>query len=184
MYLALFQNRHAPASRFVQMATVSASGRPANRTLVFRGFLNGTSQLTFVTDLRSPKTAELEQSPWAEICWYFPVTHEQFRIGGPITVVGEKSTDPGLLAARDQSWCALPEATRITFTWPAPGHPRDERVPFPTAHPDAETPLSHFGLLVLDPQTVDFLEINGHPQNRWEFRREQEDRWSGIEINP
>jgi pyridoxamine 5'-phosphate oxidase len=184
LILALFQNRHAPASRFVQMATLSALGRPANRTLVFRGFLNETSQLTFVTDLRSPKTSELARAPWAEICWYFPVTHEQFRIGGPITVVGEDATDQGLLLTRREAWRALPEATRITFTWPAPGLPRDLGVPFPTEHPDAETPLPHFGLLVLDPHTVDFLEINGHPQNRWEFQRDEEGRWSGIEVNP
>ena len=126
LYLALFQNRHAPASRLVQMATVNAQGRPANRTLVFRGFVNETSQLTFATDLRSPKTSELVHSPWAELCWYFPVTHEQFRIAGPITVVGPDATDHVLAAARRDAWRALPEATRITFTWPAPGLPRDQ----------------------------------------------------------
>jgi pyridoxamine 5'-phosphate oxidase len=108
--------------------------------------------LTFATDLRSPKTAELAHSPWVEVCWSFPVTHEQFRIGGPITVVGNDATD--------------------------------DRVPFPRDHPDPETPLPHFGLLVLDPQTVDLLEINGHPQNRWEFHRNEKGSWSGLEINP
>ena len=62
LVLALYQNRHAPDSRFVQMATVRADGRPANRTLVFRGFLNDTPQLTFVTDARSTKVAELRTS--------------------------------------------------------------------------------------------------------------------------
>ena len=77
--LAIYLNRRAPASRFLQMATVRADGRPGNRTVVFRGFLNDTSLLTFVSDLRSSKLADLAKSPWVEVCWYFPVTHEQFR---------------------------------------------------------------------------------------------------------
>src|SRR5271165_5693014 len=87
--LALYLNRHAPQSRFVQMATVRADGRPANRTLTFRGFLDETHSLTFAADARGHVTTELAKAPWAEICWYFPVTREQFRIAGPITLVGE-----------------------------------------------------------------------------------------------
>jgi hypothetical protein len=55
---------------------------------------------------------------------------------------------------------------------------------FPTEHPDPESPLPHFGLLVLDPHAVDFLEINGDPQNRWQFNRNDQGRWSGFEVNP
>jgi pyridoxamine 5'-phosphate oxidase len=184
LILAIYLNRRAPAARFVQMATVRPDGRPANRTLVFRGFLNETSQLTFATDLRSSKLADLTKSAWVEGCWYFPVTHEQFRIGGPLTAVGANTTDPVLSAARLECWRTLPEPTRLSFTWPAPGEPRDGRVPFPTEHPDPETPLAHFGLLVLDPEMVDFLEINGHPQNRWQYYRDDSGRWSGREVNP
>ena len=72
----------------------------------------------------------------------------------------------------------------MTFAWPTPGQPRSAGVVFPTEHPDSETPVPHFGLLVLDPDTVDFLEINGHPQNRWQFQRDNHGRWSGIEVNP
>jgi pyridoxamine 5'-phosphate oxidase len=184
LVLAIYLNRRAPASRFVQMATVRANGRPANRTLVFRGFLNETSLLIFATDLRSPKLAELAGSPLVEVCWYFPVTHEQFRIGGLMTSVTADTADAGLSAARRECWRDLPEATRITFTWPAPGQPRVSGIPFPREHPDPETPLPHFGLLVLDPHNVDFLEINGHPQDRWQFRRDDRGRWSGLEVNP
>src|SRR5471030_2329762 len=71
LVLALYQNRNAPNARFVQMATVRADGRPADRSLVFRGFLHETHQLTFATDTRGRKTAELAVSPRAELCWYF-----------------------------------------------------------------------------------------------------------------
>jgi len=184
LVLALYQNRHAPYSRFVQLATVRADGRPSNRTVVFRGFLDDTAQLTFVTDARSPKVAELGHSPWSEVCWYFPVTHEQFRIGGPTTLVGADARDRGLLDARRACWRDLAEAVRLSFTWPAPGEPRADGVRFPTEHPDPAEPLPHFCLLILDPHEVDQLELNGNPQNRWEYKRDDHGRWSGAEVNP
>jgi pyridoxamine 5'-phosphate oxidase len=184
LVLAIYMNRRAPASRLLQMASVRPDGRPANRTLVFRGFLGDTAQLTFVTDLRSPKLADLSKSSWVEVCWYFPVTHEQFRIGGGVIVVGPDATDPALSTARAECWRELPEPTRLSFTWPTSGEPRDSRVPYPKEHPDPESPLPQFGLLVLDPESVDFLEINGQPQNRWLFQRGAQGQWSGREINP
>ena len=51
------------------------------------------------------------------------MTHEQFRIGGTIRLIGEDSGDATLAAARRETWRDLPEATRTSFTWPAPGLP-------------------------------------------------------------
>jgi pyridoxamine 5'-phosphate oxidase len=184
LVLALYQNRSAPDSRFVQMATVRADGRPANRTVVFRGFLGDSPRLTFVTDARSDKVAELARAPWSELCWHFPMTHVQFRISGPTTVVRHDSGDAGLLDARRGAWRELAEPVRVSFTWPAPGEPRESHLPFPSVHPDQETPLSHFCLLILDPHEVDILELNGNPQNRWNYRRIEPAGWHGTEINP
>jgi pyridoxamine 5'-phosphate oxidase len=184
LVLAIYQNRDAPRSRFIQMATVRGDGRPANRTVVFRGFLNRGPRLTFVTDARSEKITELEHAAWSQLCWYFPVTHEQFRISGPVTLVRHDTDQPALHDARRDAWRSLAESVRISFTWPTPGEPRDGSVPFPSAHPDPETPPSHFCLLVLDPHEVDLLEINGSPQNRWIYRLNEAGRWQGAEVNP
>jgi PPOX class probable FMN-dependent enzyme len=184
LVLALYLNRQAPTSRLVQLATVRADGRPANRTMLFSGFLDESPLLTFHTDGRSDKVAELGHSSWAEACWYFPVTHEQFRIGGTVTVVGEGARDRGLLDARREAWREMADATRISFNWPAPGSPRTQGVPFPSDCPDPEEPVRHFCLLVLDPQVVDYLELNGNPQNRWVYQRDDQGRWSGAEVNP
>lgn len=48
---ALEANKELRHSTYYQIATVSPSGRPSNRTVVFRGFLPG-SKLSFVTDHR------------------------------------------------------------------------------------------------------------------------------------
>jgi pyridoxamine 5'-phosphate oxidase len=184
LVLALYQNRHAPDSRLVQLATVRGNGRPANRTVVFRGFWNETADLTFAADARSQKVSELGRSPWAEACWYFPITHEQFRISGPITIVSAETSDGALAEARTRAWRELAEPVQLTFAWPAPGGPRRAGVPFPIEHPDPKQPLPQFCLLIMEPREVDHLEINGNPQNRWAFQRGDDGRWSGAEVNP
>lgn len=65
---ALKANEACRHSRYVQLATVRPDGRPANRTIVYRGQLEGDSDvLTFVTDSRSRKIEEIAHSPWGEV---------------------------------------------------------------------------------------------------------------------
>jgi PPOX class probable FMN-dependent enzyme len=182
--LALYRNRQAPSSRCVQLATIRQDGRPANRTVLFRGFLLDTHRLTFVVDRRSAKVEDVTRLPWAEACWYFPATHEQFRIGGATSLVGAAEADPALREVRGECWRELSDSARLSFAWPAPGEPRNARSPFPTDVPDRASPLPQFCLLVLDPREVDHLEINGNPQNRWNYRCDDLGRWSAVEVNP
>ena len=56
---ALHRNRSLAFARYLQLATVRASGRPANRTVVFRGFLADTNQLKFIIDIRSQRQRKL-----------------------------------------------------------------------------------------------------------------------------
>ena len=172
-------------SRYVQLATLRENGRPAVRTLVFRGFLGETHHLTFATDGRSEKVVELEHSPWAEACWYFHQTREQFRFLGTVTLVGAEIHDRALSEARVEVWRGMSEESRLSYTWPEPGRPRGmPRPPFPTLAPDPLVPLPHFCLLVLEPREVDHLELHGNPQHRWKYSRDAHGRWSGVEVNP
>ena len=84
---SLKKNARLANARYAQLATVKENGRPANRTIVYRGFLNDTCRLTFVTDRRAKKIGELRVNPWVELCWYFPQTREQYRIAGRMSVV-------------------------------------------------------------------------------------------------
>ena len=184
LVLALYRNRHVAQSRYMQLATIRADGRPANRTVVFRGFIGHTDRITIITDTRSAKVGELDAAPWAEICWYFPMTREQFRLGGRVTVVREDSDDETYRKARRDTWRELAAATRQSFTWPPPGAPRDPAIPFIEEVPDPEVPPPTFALLVIEPIEVDHLEIDGSPQNRWAYRRGDDGQWNGREINP
>jgi pyridoxamine 5'-phosphate oxidase len=184
LVLALYRNRHVAQARYLQLATVRGDGRPANRTVVFRGFLGDTEAITFVTDTRSAKVRDLKANPWVEACWFFPMTREQFRLSGRGRVVREGDEDEADRQARRQTWRALPEATRQSFTWPTPGERREPSVPFVEVTPDPDEPLSEFGLVVLEPVEVDHLELDGNPQNRWSYRRDETGEWAGHEVNP
>jgi PPOX class probable FMN-dependent enzyme len=163
---ALEQNHDLPHARYVQLATVRLDGRPANRTVVFRGFWDDSNQLKFVTDARSRKVAEINHQPWAEVCWYFANTREQFRLAGKLTLVGHQEFSPLLQNARQRTWHELSDTARTQFTWSEPGTPRAENQEFNLSPPDLLTPLPDFCLLLLNPDQVDHLKLCGDPQNR------------------
>jgi PPOX class probable FMN-dependent enzyme len=182
--LALHRNRRSPQSRFVQLATVRPDGRPAVRTVVFRGFLGESGSAVFTTDARSAKCAEIRLRPDAELCWYFPETREQFRLSGVARLVDESTAAPDLLATRARTWRELSDAARVSFTWPAPGAPRPPGIAFPEMPPDAEAPPGAFALIVFSASRVDFLELDGDPQHRWSYSVDEKGAWSGREVNP
>lgn len=180
---ALHRNRSQPEACFLQLATIQLNGQPANRTVVFRGFLDDTDQLKFVTDARSDKAGQIEQNPQGEACWYFVKTREQFRIAGTLTLVRDTYPHAALQQARKTAWQELSSAARLQFAWPTPGEPRAEATAFAPQPPDPIEPLPHFCLLLLEPEQVDHLELRGEPQNRCFYQRENQ-VWFAQNINP
>jgi pyridoxamine 5'-phosphate oxidase len=181
---ALHRNRSQPHSRYFQLATVQDNGRPANRTVVFRGFLNDTNLLKIITDSRSQKFDQILQQPWGEVCWYFTDTREQFRLSGKLALIDSNSTEPTMQKARQITWQDISDNARIQFAWPHPGDIRANPESFSPAQPDPTHPLPNFCLLLLDPVQVDHLELRGEPQNRWSYVRDESHKWSTIAINP
>ncbi|MEH2141750.1 Npun_F5749 family FMN-dependent PPOX-type flavoprotein [Nostoc sp.] len=182
---ALDRNRSLVYARYLQLATVQPNGRPANRTLVFRGFLEDTNQLKFIIDSRSAKADQIQQQPWAEVCWYFPNTREQFRITGCLTLVSSDDFHQNLQPARISIWQELSDAARLQFAWPHPGKPRNQEAgAFEPPPPNPVEPVFNFCLLLLDPVQVDHLELRGEPQNRWLYCRNDQQEWSSQAINP
>lgn len=181
---ALHRNRSLIYARYVQLATVQPNGRPANRTVVFRGFLEPGNRIKFISDRRSHKIAQIYTTPWGEVCWYFPKTREQFRLSGLLTVVDADCPDQTLVDARSQQWIELSDNARIQFAWPEPRQPRDSSADaFAPAAPDPHQPPDTFCLLLLEPETVDHLELKGDPQNRTLYTQ-TEGQWQVQAINP
>jgi PPOX class probable FMN-dependent enzyme len=182
---ALHNNRSLPYARYFQLATVRADGRPANRTVVFRGFLEDTNQLKIITDSRSQKANQIQHQSWGEVCWYFPKTREQFRFTGQLTLVGADDPNSALSNARQRTWQDLSDAARLQFAWPDPGKARtQDNAAFSPPSPNPEQPLPNFCLLLLDPIQVDRLELRGNPQNRWLYTRNNSEDWYEEAVNP
>ena len=182
--LALHRNRQSPQVRFVQFATVRKSGRPAVRTLVFRGFLDDTHRLTFATDWRSYKTRELEHSPWVEACWFFHLTREQFRLSGTAVCVDGAGSDRALSAGAYRSLASHVRRVEGNLHLAGPWRPEGSADPLSHFAPDPLEPLPHFCLLVFEVRDVDHLELHGNPQHRWRYSKDDLGRWSGTEVNP
>ena len=193
---ALHRNRSDKGARFLQLATVDLHHRPRNRTVVFRGFLEGTASVMLAVDSRSEKLEQLQSNPHAAICWYFAKTREQFRLTGTMTAIGPDSardaisTVEGRLPdcwqqqARQRLWGRLSESAKVLWYWPCPKSDRDASLPFPTSPPlDALYPPETFVLLLFDADEVDRLELRGNPQNRTIFSR-VEGGWKVNSVNP
>ena len=181
---ALHRNRSKPHSRYLQLATVTPLGYPANRTVVFRGFLDNSNCLKFVTDRRSEKIDQIQYQPQAEACWYFTKTREQFRLAGTVQIVTNTESDSALQSARNTTWQNLSDAARSQFTWSYPGKPREDNSSFPTTNPDPNQPLDNFCLLLLSPLKIDHLELRGNPQNRCLYMLQDDNAWSTQPVNP
>ncbi len=183
---ALHRNRSLPYARYVQLATIDRTNRPRNRTVVFRGWREPESQLQFAIDLRSAKAQDLLSSSanWAEICWYFPTTREQFRISGELLLVTAESALERDCKARQAAWQQLSMCGRVSFAWAMPGADRStDPAAFDPPAPDVRQPLANFGLLLLAPTEVDHLELRGEPQNRYSYELVGAE-WIVREVNP
>lgn len=186
---SLHRNRSLIYSRYLQLATIRPDGTPANRTIVFRGFLENTNSLKFVTDSRTQKTQQINHNAAAEACWYFPKTREQYRISGKLILITANYHDLTLQKARQIAWQDLSETARKQFTWPEPGQPKSENTPaFTPSLPDINEPLLNFCLLLLEPETIDYLELKGEPQNRMIYTKHNLENnienWLIQAVNP
>ena len=183
---ALHRNRSLPNARYVQLATIDSNLRPQNRTLVFRGWLEPGSQIQFVADLRSQKAINLlaDAPPWAEACWYFPKTREQFRLSGKLELVTAASSDTSYSKARQAVWQGMSDAGRIQFDWATPGADRSEDPQaFDPPQPDEHQPSENFCLLLMDPSKVTHLELRGEPQSCYLYELVN-GSWKVRSINP
>jgi pyridoxamine 5'-phosphate oxidase len=183
---ALHRNHSLAYARYLQLATVDRHLRPHNRSMVFRGWLEPNSQLQLVTDIRSSKAIDLltDAQPWAEACWYFPKTREQFRLSGTLTLVTSACPTTGYCKAREQAWEQMSDAGRIQFEWGTPGADRSEDPQaFNPPQPDPHQPSANFCLLLLEAVKVVHLELRGEPQNCYSYKLVG-DQWQMRSINP
>ena len=138
--------------------------------------------MKFAVDSRSEKVSQIIGQPWAEACWYFTETREQFRLSGLLHLVQKDNADMGLLQARQESWQELSDDARLQFAWADPKKPRADDDNFAPPPPHPVEPLANYCLLLLEPMQVDYLNLLGNPQNRYIYSCD--DGWQVKEVNP
>lgn len=183
-----------PTSRYAQLASVCAQGRPHVRTVVMRGCLAelgetnetktaGRLHFWLITDRRSAKFQEIQHASAIEIAWYFSASRTQFRLAGEALYFDQADCE-----IRRAAWSKLSIPARVQFYWPEPLKPRD---PFGESqfqvHENADhfaDPPENFVVLAIDVYSVDQLELNGNPQDRFISSRDENGHWSHVEVNP
>lgn len=181
----LHNNRAQPYSRYFQLATVTPEGYPANRTVVFRGFLSESENcLKIITDARSAKIQDIKYQSKAEICWYFTKTREQFRITGNLQLVTATESEQYLQQTRHNTWHDLSDTARSQFAWPDPAQPAADKSAFNVDPLLSNSPVTNFCLLLMTPQKVDHLQLRENPQQRCWYILQEDQTWSIQQVNP
>lgn len=146
--------------RCLALATIGHDGHPELRNLVLRGFDPVARTLRFHTDIRSPKWAELEQSPGASILGYDPARQLQIRLRAVARLHRNDAT-------AQVAWDNSHRMSRACYAAAhAPGTPVDAP---PTAPIPDEDGAQHFGALVACYSEMEVLKLSsgGHLRARF-----------------
>lgn len=195
---ALNRDRSKPHSRYLQLATIDTSGRPSNRTLVFRGFIEATNVLTMVTDRRSAKLASLtlEQTEnhhsderfgsapcqLASIAWYLTESREQFCFSGEMYAITEDNANRNMQKVRACLWENMSDDGKQSFFGPPPGQLLSERQSADLNNDLTQIPTD-FVALMFNATECDHLALRPTPHQRHKYWLEGE-QWQHENINP
>ncbi len=80
-----------PDPNAMNLATVTADGRPAARTVLLKGF--DERGLVFFTNYESRKSKELTRTPWAALTFYWAELNRQVRIEGSVEKISVRESE-------------------------------------------------------------------------------------------
>jgi pyridoxamine 5'-phosphate oxidase len=176
---AIAGNKTVAQSRYFQLATIDDQGAPNCRTMVFRGFGEGSDRLIMHTDLRSDKIQPLKYKKIVEVCWYFPVTREQFRLQGKIELID--SPEHPQEALRKGHWHELSDDVRAAYAQFA----ISENIPATKRENCSQhSPSEYFALLQLTASRVDHLQLHPLPHRRCLYQKDKQNHWQSNLIQP
>lgn len=151
----------------VQVATIGVDGAPNVRTVMLRGVSEAQNLITFHTDLRSPKIAELGRDPRIALVGVDSVHNLQIRITGEARILRDGP-------ARLEAWKSSPDHRLCVYrTLLGPGtpicEPADAFGENQVAAGD-DAGLAHFCVVEVRPETLEWLEhsaANRHERARF-----------------
>ncbi|WP_114814933.1 pyridoxamine 5'-phosphate oxidase family protein [Paraburkholderia kururiensis] len=169
--------------KVMQAGTIGLDGSPNVRTVLLRGVSERENLLTFHTDLRSPKVAELSREPRIALVAVDAARSQQIRVSGEARIVRDGQ-------ARLDAWHASPDHDLIAYrTRLAPGTPmRHADDALGASHDPHDVPgpaegFQHFCVVEVRPARLDWLDLSGARPLRACYAREG-DRWIHRWIAP
>mgnify|MGYP002476845452 CR=1 FL=1 len=186
---SITQNQMVEFSRYAQLATITAESFPSVRSINVRGLLvdpsTGRGALKFSTDLRSAKIQEFARGGQVELCWFFPITREQYRLRCQVGIIcNEKAvegaisqtsnvdglrsilrTDSESLELHQKFWQEHAPQSRNLFELARPGtiKKRENQVGdldrYEAQEVDEKTPSNNFATILLLPTRCDYLKL-------------------------
>ncbi|WP_233852685.1 pyridoxamine 5'-phosphate oxidase family protein [Paraburkholderia sp. HD33-4] len=165
----------------VQIATLGLDGAPRARTVVLRQINRSQSAVTFHTDIRSEKVAELKKDPRIAVVACDLEAGLQIRLEGIATIVdrGER---------KDTVWNANRPRTLILYRAPLRpgtpiGSPGDAHVPPECDDAERSAGSENFCLVDIEVSKIDYLDLSPSGHVRVRFIRDS-DSWQGIWVAP
>lgn len=184
---SLHVQRSKPEAKFFQVANTYVSELTnelsvANRTVVFRGFVDNSNSLLAITDSRSDKYEQWRQKPESQICWYFTKTREQYRISNTLSLLGQDNESEHL-NLRTKVWNTLSGKAQSQFLWPMPKALVSEKPSQVTVN-ENNIPET-FIVLIFNPTSVDYLNLTTDPQTRELHTMDDNNgKWDYDAVNP
>eukprot|EP00823_Brevimastigomonas_motovehiculus_P008471 TRINITY_DN7778_c0_g1_i1.p1 TRINITY_DN7778_c0_g1~~TRINITY_DN7778_c0_g1_i1.p1 ORF type:complete len:246 (-),score=53.99 TRINITY_DN7778_c0_g1_i1:184-921(-) len=159
------KNQSVQFANYAQMSTVTTAGLPSCRSVCMRGYFTDDKKQTFLvttSDSRAGKIQDFGKVAFTELCWYFPLSFEQYRLFCSVQVIDETEKDELRKKFRAELWSKLSPSMRQTFTSLHPGKVLVQQKlsdvdKFSAQSPSAFEPLSTFVVLLLCPLKVDHL---------------------------
>ena len=165
-----------------QLASNGADGVPQLRTIVLRGADEQRNTLTFHTDMRSAKVAELRADPRLSMLAVDLVNLKQIRLEGRAEICTDDNE-------RKAIWNSARPHTLILYQAALPpGTPLESPLPTGMQRPAEDNPghrsgFDNFCVIHVTLSKIDYLDISADGHQRTLFNR-QEGAWHGLRVAP
>lgn len=149
----------SPANAPVENGTAAVSVAAEARTVVLRAVDPVAWQMSFHTDARSPKVAQIAACPGVTLLFYDTAGRRQVRARGVARV------HQGNARSRER-WAAVPERSRICYRSPdAPGAPVSREVATPNL-PDPDAGYAAFAVVDVAVAELELLLLDHREHQR------------------